>query len=172
MSTTADTQETIRIIESIDHTIPSGVSLARFLRKYNYQDPLDKTKLDNYADMTAGADFFAICAKDPARLGSSFIGLMTAWRNHKMPWTEVYDTTELVSGADLKNGAPLFVDVGGAHGLDTERLLAKHPSLPSDVLVVQDTPEVVAMTPEELDPRVKKMAYDFFTPQLLIGARA
>lgn len=122
--------------------------------------------------MTGGADFFATCAKDPERLGSSFIGLMTALRNHKMPWTEVYDTTELVAGADLTSGAPLFVDIGGAHGLDTERLLAKHPELPSDVLVVQDTPEVVAMTPEELDPRVKKMAYDFFTPQPLVGSRA
>ena len=157
---------------SLDHTIPSGINLAKFLQKYNYREPLDKTKLDNYADMTGGADFFATCAKDPERLGSSFIGLMTALRNHKMPWTEVYDTSDLVSGADLKNGAPLFVDIGGAHGLDTERLLARHPDLPSDVLVVQDTPEVVAMTPEELDPRVKKMAYDFFTPQPLMGSRA
>ncbi|KAF3042448.1 hypothetical protein E8E12_009556 [Didymella heteroderae] len=156
----------------LDHTIPSGVNLAKFLRKYNYQDPLDKTKLDNYADMTGGMDFFATCAKDPERLGSSFIGLMTALRNHKMPWTEVYDTAELVSGANLENGTPLFVDIGGAHGLDTERLLARHPDLPSNVLVVQDTPEVVAMTPEELDPRVRKMAYDFFTPQPLVGARA
>jgi hypothetical protein len=122
--------------------------------------------------MTGGADFFATCAKDPERVGSSFIGLMTALRNHKMPWTEVYDTAELVSGADLDHGAPLFVDIGGAHGLDTERLLARHPDLPADVLIVQDTPEVVAMTPKELDPRVKKMAYDFFTPQPLIGARA
>ena len=157
---------------SLDHTIPSGINLAKFLQKYNYREPLDKTKLDNYADMTGGADFFATCAKDPERLGSSFIGLMTALRNHKMPWTEVYDTSDLVSGADLKNGALLFVDIGGAHGLDTERLLARHPDLPSDVLVVQDTPEVVAMTPEELDPRVKKMAYDFFTPQPLMGSRA
>ncbi|KAJ4313517.1 hypothetical protein N0V94_006903 [Neodidymelliopsis sp. IMI 364377] len=156
----------------LDHIIPSGVNLARFLQKHNYSDPLDKTKLDNYADMTGGADFFATCAKDPERLGSSFIGLMTALRNHKMPWIEVYDTTELVTGADLQNGAPLFVDIGGAHGLDTARLLAKHPDLPSDVLVVQDTPEVVEMTPEELDPRVRKMAYDFFTPQPLVGARA
>ncbi|KAH6616292.1 hypothetical protein C7974DRAFT_441875 [Boeremia exigua] len=152
----------------LDHTIPSGVNLPKFLQKYSYQDPLDKTKLDNYADMTGGADFFATCAQDPERLGSSFIGLMTALRNHKMPWTDVYDTTELVASADLTNGAPLFVDVGGAHGLDTERLLARHPDLPSDILVVQDTPEVVAMTPEALDPRVTKMAYDFFTPQPLL----
>lgn len=89
-----------------------------------------------------------------------------------MPWTDVYDTAELVSGADLSSGAPLFVDIGGAHGLDTARLLAKHPHLPPDTLVVQDTPEVVAMSPETLDPRVRKMAYDFFTPQPLLGARA
>ncbi|UPX14675.1 uncharacterized protein EKO05_0005150 [Ascochyta rabiei] len=120
------------------HTIPSGASLARFLQKYNYQDPLDNTKLDNYADMTGGADFFATCAKDPEQLGSSFIGLMTALRNQKVPWTDVYDTTDLVSNADLKSGARLFVDIGGAHGLDTERLLARHPYLPSDVLVVHD----------------------------------
>lgn len=122
--------------------------------------------------MTGGEDFFATCAKDPERLGRSFVGLMAALQNHKMPWTEVYDTTELVDDADLENGAPLFVDIGGAHGLDTERLLAKHPNLPSNVLVVQDTPEVVAMTPQELDPRIRKMAYDFFTPQPLVGARA
>lgn len=112
-------------LSSLGNTFPSGVNLAKFLRKYNYQDPLDKTKLDNYADMTGGADFFATCAKYPVRLGSSFIGLVTALCNHKMPWTEVNDTTELVSGADLQNGAPLFVEIGGAHGIDTERLLAK-----------------------------------------------
>lgn len=97
---------------------------------------------------------------------------MTALRNHKMPWTEAYNTTELVAGANLRNGAPLFVDIGGAHGLDAERLRARHPDLPSDVFVVQDTPEVVAMTPEKLDPSFKKVAYDFFTSQPLVGSRA
>lgn len=157
---------------SLDHTIPAGVNLARFLQKHAYQNPLDKTKLDNYADMTGGPDFFATCTSDPDGLGSSFIGLMTALRNHKMDWTHVYDTSELVSGADLTTGAPLLVDIGGAHGLDAQRLLARHPELPPDVLVVQDTPQVVAMSPQHVDPRVKKMAHDFFTPQPLAGARA
>lgn len=172
MSNTSKTAKNVADASSLDHTIPAGVNLAKFLQRHNYQNPLDKVKLDNYADMTGGADFFATCAKDPERLGSSFIGLMTALRNHKMPWTEVYDTTFLITSADLTNGAPLFVDIGGAHGLDTERLLAQHPSLSTDVLVVQDTPEVVAMTPEQLDPRIRKMAYNFFTPQPLVGARA
>ncbi|KAF2016211.1 S-adenosyl-L-methionine-dependent methyltransferase [Aaosphaeria arxii CBS 175.79] len=155
-----------------DHTIPTGINLPRFLQKYDHQEPVDKAKLDNYTDMTGGTDFFATCASDPVGKGSSFIGLMTALRNHKMPWTEVYDTTELVAGADLKAGNPLFVDIGGAHGLDTARLLEKHPDLPSDVLILQDTPEVVAMNVENLDPRIKKQAYDFFTPQPQLHSRA
>jgi hypothetical protein len=97
---------------------------------------------------------------------------MTALRNYKMPWTEVYDTTELIAKADLQNGAPLYVDIGGAHGLDIERLLARHPDLLSGVLVVQDTPEVVVMTAEKLYPCVQKMACDFFTPKPLVEARA
>jgi hypothetical protein len=151
-----------------DHTIPSALNMSKFLAKHNYQDPIDMTKLDNYTDMTNGTSFFATCAADPEGKGSSFIGLMTALRNHKMDWTEVYDTNKIVNGADLST--PLFVDIGGAHGLDTQRLLARHPNLPRDVLILQDTPEVVAMA-VDLDNRIKHMPYDFFTPQPVVGAR-
>lgn len=122
--------------------------------------------------MTNGTDFFALCAADPEGKGSSFMGLMTALRNHKMGWTDVYDTNQIISGANIVPGKPLFVDIGGAHGLDTLRLLDRHPELPADVLIVQDTPEVVAMQIEDLDPRITKQAYDFFTPQPQIHARA
>jgi hypothetical protein len=89
-----------------------------------------------------------------------------------MSWTDVYDTFKIINGADLSGSSPLFVDIGGAHGLDTERLLAKHPDLPSNVLILQDTPEVVSMPIEDLDPRIKKQGYDFFTTQPQQGARA
>lgn len=106
---------------------------------------------------------------------------MTGWRNYKMDWTEVYDTRKLVSGADLLGEtsatpiAPLFVDIGGMHGLDSARLVAKHPELPASTqLVVQDLPEVVSSYDakhQPLDPRIKRMAHDFFAPQPLVGAR-
>ncbi|RAR00454.1 S-adenosyl-L-methionine-dependent methyltransferase [Stemphylium lycopersici] len=155
-----------------DHTIPTGINLPRFLQKYNYREPIDLQALDNYRDMTNGTDFFALCAADPEGKGSSFMGLMTALRNHKMAWTDVYDTHRIISGANICAGKPLFVDIGGAHGLDTSRLLEKHPDLPADVLVLQDTPEVVAMPIENLDPRIVKQGYDFFTPQPQLNARA
>jgi hypothetical protein len=146
--------------------------MSKFLAKNGYRDPVDMTKFDNYTDLTGGKTFFETCAADPEGKGGSFIGMMTALRNHKMDWTDVYDTNRIVEGADISGSTPLFVDVGGAHGLDTERLLARHPDLPKDVLVLQDTPEVVAMEIEGLDPRIKRMGYDFFTPQPMVGARA
>jgi hypothetical protein len=92
-----------------------------------------------------------------------------------MPWTDVYPThTRLVSGADL-TGAPLFVDVGGAHGLDTQRLLDALPALLDSgaQLVLQDLPDVIETHGKaKLDPRIRKMAHDFFTPQPVVGARA
>jgi hypothetical protein len=121
--------------------------------------------------MTNGTDFFATCAADPVGKGSSFIGLMAAIRNHKMSWTDVYDTSQIVNGANLSSGAALFVNIGGAHGLDTERLLANHPELPKGVLIPQDTPEVVSMTIENLSPKIMKQAYDLFTPQPQLHAR-
>lgn len=109
--------------------------------------------------------------------GARFHGLMTATRDYKMDWTELYDTNKLIVGADLSESAPaLFVDIGGMHGVDTSRLLSKHPELPQYTkLVVQDLPEVVAAySDKELDAqgRISRMAYDFFTPQPLVGARA
>lgn len=90
-----------------------------------------------------------------------------------MDWTEVYDTNRIIDGAELEKGSPLFVDVGGAHGLDTARLLAKHPDLPADVLILQDLPEVISThAKEKLDERIKRMSHDFFTPQPVRGARA
>lgn len=156
----------------MDHTIPCGVNLARFLAKNHYQEPLDKTKFDNYADLF-GSDFFDLCQRDPSA-GGSFIGLMTALATHKMDWTDVYDTNLVVEGADLSDsGRALFVDIGGAHGLDSARFLSKHPKLPTSAkVVVQDLPEVVSTHAKEtLSPRIDRMAYDFFQPQPLLGAR-
>ncbi|KAK8078954.1 S-adenosyl-L-methionine-dependent methyltransferase [Apiospora phragmitis] len=136
----------------LDHTIPCGVNLAKFLKENGYREPLDKEKFDNYRDLY-GDDFFGFCQKNPGA-GGSFIGLMTALRNHKMVWTEVYDTRRLLEGADLGGGdnskapPPLFVDI------------------PAGVLFVEDLPEVVSThAHEQLDPRIHRVAHDFFTPQ-------
>ncbi|KAJ0117894.1 Demethylsterigmatocystin 6-O-methyltransferase [Diaporthe amygdali] len=155
------------------HCNPCGLNLPSFLAKNQYREPLDTKKFDNHTD-TFGSVFFDYCQQNHTA-GSNFIGMMTAVRSHKMDWTEVYDTAGLVDGADLTGKSPFFVDIGGAHGLDTARLLSKHPDLPQGAgLVVQDLPEVTSThgAKEQLDPRIARMAYDFFTPQPLAGARS
>lgn len=152
------------------------MNLAPFLAKHGYKEPLDATKFDNFSDVF-GDVYFDYCQKDTI-FGSGFQSYMTATRDYKMDWTEVYDTDQIIVGADLSEAAPpLFVDIGGMHGLDTLRLLSKHPELPEHIkLVVQDLPEVVdAYSEKHLDPdggRFTRIAYDFFTPQPLVGARA
>jgi hypothetical protein len=89
-----------------------------------------------------------------------------------MSWTDIYDTADLILGANLTSCSPLFVDIGGSHGLDSARLLECHPQLPSGAIVVQDTSEVVAMDLELPDPRIAEMAYDFFQEQPITVSRA
>lgn len=152
------------------------MNLAPFLAKHGYKEPLDAAKVDNFSDVF-GDVYFDYCQKMTV-FGSGFQSYMTATRDYKMDWTEVYDTRELVAGASLSEAAPpLFIDIGGMHGLDTLRLLSKYPELPEHIkLVVQDLPEVVdAYSERQLDQergRINRMPYDFFTPQPLIGARA
>ncbi|KAH8196338.1 hypothetical protein TruAng_009481 [Truncatella angustata] len=106
-------------------------------------------------------------------IAAFFIGLMTALRNHKMDWTEVFDTNRIVEGAKLDGSKPLLVDVGGAHGIDSARFLTKHPDLPADVITLQDLPDVIEThSKEKLDSRIRRMPYNFFTPQPIKGARA
>lgn len=154
-------------------TTPAALNIPSFLAKNGYREPLDQAQGDIFAD-TFGATFFEYC-KDDDGVAQGFAGIMTSVGEYKGDWTEVYDTDELVSGADFTE--PLFVDIGGMHGLDTVRLLSKRPDIPASArLVVQDLPEVVSSHAKkdagQLDPRISRMAYDFFTPQPLVGARA
>lgn len=145
----------------LDHAWPCEINLAKFLAKFDYREPLDIPSFNNYRDVY-GHDFFSYVQQHP-EAGWSFQGLMAAVTHYKMIWTNAYDTTKLVSGADLSK--PLFVDVGGAQGLDAQRLLDKHPDLPADVLVVEDLPGVMTThNREEIDPRIRKVAHDFFQP--------
>ncbi|KAE8321444.1 hypothetical protein BDV39DRAFT_197596 [Aspergillus sergii] len=108
--------------------------------------PLDIPSFGNYHDVFE-RDFFSY-------------GVMTSLTQYKMIWTDVYDTQPLVAGADLTK--LLFVDVGGAQGLDAQRVLDRHPDLPADILIVQDLPEVVTTHGKEnLDSRIRKMAHDW-----------
>lgn len=96
---------------------------------------------------------------------------MTAWAKYKIPWPQFYDTASLIEGADLSDGKPLVVDIGGHHGVDLLTLPGKHPDLSAGSLILQDLPGVVSGLDLGTD-KVKVMGHDFFEPQPIHGSRA
>ncbi|KAH9887820.1 putative O-methyltransferase [Xylariomycetidae sp. FL2044] len=150
------------------HHGQSARNLPEFLKRTNYEEPLDPANT-NYMDLTPERlGLFARCQAEPA-LQASFIGFMAGLASYKIAWTEIYDPARLLVDDDDDKGV-LFVDVGGAHGVDTTRLLDRYPDLPPGKLVLQDKPDVVAMA--RVSEKITTMGYDFFTPQPVEGARA
>ncbi|ETS85244.1 hypothetical protein PFICI_03269 [Pestalotiopsis fici W106-1] len=149
-------------------SLVAGANLPGFLKRHGYQDPRDADKFDNNTDLF-GKNFFSLCSSDPIK-NRVFMEMMTSWQVQKVDWTQVYDTKRIVDGANLSQ--PLFVDVGGMHGIDAARLLARHPDLPEHTLFLQDLPHVVASEAHPIDKRITKVAHDFFEPQPIVDARA
>ncbi|KAL8416108.1 hypothetical protein RB596_006601 [Gaeumannomyces avenae] len=152
-----------------DHFMRAGHNLPKYLAKTSYREPLDP-KTCNYVD-AFGLEFFDRVKRDP-RMNQSFADHMAGFTQRKTPWVELFDTgARLLSGAELGDGSPLCVDVGGGvMGIDITNLLRKHPGLPAGALVLQDLPEVVGAA--SLDGEIKKMAHDIFQPQPVKGSRA
>lgn len=150
--------------------ITAGQGLPAYLAKTNYQEPTDFTDNNHSASDPDGLNFFGRLQKSPAYF-EAFTGHMEAWTAWKTPWTKVYDTTKLLEGAKLGEGAPPFVvDVGGNTGIDISHVLAKHPELPAGSLVLQDLPEIIANA--QVDKKVTAMVHDFWLPQPVTGSRA
>lgn len=147
----------------------AGHNLPAYLAKISYKEPTDFNS-NNYSDTDReGLNFFGRLQKSPAHF-EAFNGHMQAWTAWKTPWTQVYDTNQLLGGAKLDDGSAFLVDVGGNTGIDISHVLAKHPGLPAGSLVLQDLPEVIAKA--EVDEKITAMAHDFFLPQPVKGSRA
>ncbi|KAF2970663.1 hypothetical protein GQX73_g2951 [Xylaria multiplex] len=157
------------ILSGTHHGLDSSRNLPRFLARTAYAEPLDPRN-SSYMDLTPERlGMFERCRANPD-YQASFIGFMHGLAAYKLDWTEIYDTDILMSDFDNNGEVPLLVDIGGAHGVDVERLLSRYPDLPSGKLVLQDTPGVIALA--RVNKKIATMHHDFFTPQPVEGARA
>ncbi|KAL8802668.1 MAG: hypothetical protein Q9200_006508 [Gallowayella weberi] len=85
-------------------------------------------------------------------------------------WFDIYPAVTKLANVRKDTDAILLVDIGGGPGQELERFKQKYPNIPGRC-VLQDLP----VTLERIQNTVKgieAMAYDFFTPQPLKGARA
>ncbi|KAI0798991.1 putative O-methyltransferase [Xylaria sp. FL0064] len=157
------------ILAGTHHGLDSSRMLPQFLARTAYAEPLDPRN-SSYMDLTPERlGMFERCRANP-EYQASFIGFMRGLAAYKLDWTKIYDTNILMSDFDTNSEVPLFVDVGGAHGVDVERLLNRHPELPSGKLILQDTPDVIAMA--KVSDKITAQVHDFFSPQPIKGARA
>lgn len=146
------------------------MNLPSFLAKTSYREPLDP-KNSNYVDtFPERLPFFDRCLSNQS-YQDSFSGFMMEWSKYRISWPDFYDTTELVTGADLTSGAPLVVDIGGHHGHDILTFLEKHPDVPAGSLVIQDLEAVLSDAKLGTD-KIKPMPHNFFEPQPIHGKAA
>lgn len=80
------------------------------------------------------------------------------------PWHKKYPVKRGLSSAK-----PVVVDIGGNQGVDLQRFADDFPDIDCE-LVLQDLPETLKGIPAgTLGPKVKPVAYDFFTDQVVKG---
>lgn len=134
------------------HTIPS------YVEETNYQNPSDP----------AGGPF-SKWAKQPIwewlkdyPAAEKVIGtVMQTYAANRPTLSQVYPTEQIVSNATNDN--IVLVDIGGSIGHDILSFAQIHDFKPG-TLVLQDRPAVIENA-GDLVPAIKKMEYDFFTPQ-------
>lgn len=84
-------------------------------------------------------------------------------------WYDWYDVKgRLLDGFDKEKSETLLVDVAGGKGHDIQAFYERFGK--KGELVLQETPAVLAgIKEEDLTPEVKRMEYDFFTPNPIKG---
>lgn len=143
-------------------------NLPHFLRETGWRNPSDVKNCNMQHSAGVADDFFEYVARD-ATLSSSFHCAMESHSKYNLtPWPSVYPTDDIIANA--RPGRALVVDVGGSKGYDLEKFRLRHPDIPDGSLVLQDLPDVIEGV--ESNGALTVMAYDFFTPQPVLGARA
>ncbi|KAI1172937.1 S-adenosyl-L-methionine-dependent methyltransferase [Nemania sp. FL0916] len=145
---------------------PLAISLPSFLKETGFKNPTDSQASNFQRVHGHGSTYFDFIASSPLR-NKEFADAMDCHaRGNILPWTEVYDTNQIIAHA--KPGRPLVVDVGGSKGHDLDKFRQKHADIPRGSLILQDLPEVLDNL--TVDSSITVCPHDFFTAQPIKGA--
>ncbi|MCJ1270763.1 hypothetical protein MMC22_010660 [Lobaria immixta] len=143
--------------------------LPDYLVQNNYRMPSDPSKAP-FVNVY-GKRYFDYL-KDNSTRGSNFNVFMEGQREGKKNWLDIYPLQDrLAPGLEKDQRAVLMVDVGGGVGHDLRDFGNRRGSMPGR-LVLQDLPAVISEVDSSKEPVVEAMAYDYYTPQPIEGARA
>ncbi|KAL8836147.1 MAG: hypothetical protein Q9170_003040 [Blastenia crenularia] len=153
-----------------DHCGPSLINLPSYLERNGYKVPQD-VKNGPFADAWGGRNTWALYQAEPKR-GEIFNSFMTKFRDGTRMWTDIYPATSNLCGkVERSDNAVLLVDVGGGGGHVLKKFV-KHPGYQTGRLILQDLPAALGDKAALKEQGIEAMAYDFFTPQPIKGAKA
>ncbi|MCJ1390641.1 hypothetical protein MMC18_003502 [Xylographa bjoerkii] len=147
--------------------LPDYLALTGFKSVDSFPGPFEYAMR---ADEFAAQGMFKWLISDPPML-ANWNAFMSGRRGLRKQWYDTFPADEIIlEGASDDDDATLLVDIGGGEGKDAESFRAKFPDVPGRV-ILQDLTDVIKNI-EELDHRVTRAGYDFFTPQPIKDARA
>ncbi|MCJ1426479.1 hypothetical protein MMC29_004382 [Sticta canariensis] len=160
------------IYSAVEHfsceVLRSFLELPEYLVQNNYRMPSEPSKTP-FVDIY-GKGIFDHFKDSPAR-GSNFNVFMEGHQEGKRNWLDIYPLQDrLASDLDEEENAVLLVDIGGGLGHDLRDFGNRRGSMPGR-LVLQDLPAIISEVDSSKKPEVEAMAYDYYTPQPIEGAR-
>lgn len=152
-----------------DEAALSCVKLPEFLAQTGFKNPEDLQGIFQYAH-NSPLSMFQWLQQYPKQL-TNFNVFMGGQRNNRVDWFDLFPMEDILFQASQEtNDDVLLIDIAGGKGHDLEAFRKRFPEA-SGKLILQDLPGVINEI-QDLDGRIVRMKYDFFTPQPVIGARA
>ncbi|KAL0938432.1 o-methyltransferase [Colletotrichum truncatum] len=145
--------------------LPIYAHLPRFFEKTGYANPEDpRATAFQFAHGWEG-DLWSYYTAHPDEQ-DEFNTIQKTIASQQPVWTDIFPIETLL---DAEPGTPLVVDVGGGTGHDLIVFHQTDPKVASQ-LYLEDLESVIEKAP--MPTGINKVAYDFFTPQPVKGARA
>ena len=149
---------------------PPYVKMVEYLEKNGWKNPTNKDATAfKFATNTDKHYFDWVHQPENAYQAEQFQQHM-AFKTLGEKWYDVLPVDEIL-GKNLDPSDVLLVDVGGASGHDIIGFHKKHPNIPGR-LILQDLPGTIQALDADIMKPVEPVAYDFFTPQPIQGAKA
>ncbi|KAJ5107921.1 S-adenosyl-L-methionine-dependent methyltransferase [Penicillium angulare] len=150
-----------------DNAGPSIQEFPAFMKEKNYPDIQDNVKTPFQKSMNTDLPAFLWLQEHPKNL--EFFNLHMNGNRAGMPtFLDVFPVLERAS-TGLDHERALFVDIGGGIGQQAIAFRERYPQLEGRV-IVQDLAQTTANALVQ-HTNVEAMAYDFFTPQPVKGAK-
>ncbi|KAJ5675961.1 S-adenosyl-L-methionine-dependent methyltransferase [Penicillium macrosclerotiorum] len=152
-----------------DQALITGAKVPEYFRQKGFKSPRDARAGPFQYAINTDLETFHYWSTQP-RVYETFNILMTGSKGSKLGWTHWFPIKEnLLLGCKSAEGSTLMVDIGGGIGTEISEFYINFPSFPGR-LILQDLPPVIRSV-KELQAKVERQEYNFFTPQLVRGAR-